>query len=107
MSKVSEKGFEELLKERLGSFWSRALRLFRECKNLAFDITNVLMRVADQGSAKVEEVLEILEKHYEEHLCFQHPEIRGTISQEFGNPTKDLFLSICKNTLGLQPNEAQ
>ena len=103
MSEVSEQQFCEILQSRLGDSWDRALIVFRNCgKNLAFDVTNVLDHAAKQG--KVDEVLDILEKHYEKHLSLQHPKIRGTVEDGLlgVNPTQSMFLRICQQTLGLQ-----
>jgi hypothetical protein len=80
------------------------LAVFHNCgENLAWDVTNVLMHAVDKG--KVDEVLGILEEHYEKHLQFQHPDIRGTVEDRLlrVNPTEAVFLRICRNTLGLQP----
>ncbi len=105
MPQVTESIFRELLQERLGAQYNRALELFRECgPNLAFDIVNVLTHAGDQGPTKVEEVLGLLEKHEREHLHFQHPDIKGQIANMGVNPTERLFLHICKQVLGLQPN---
>ena len=105
MSTVNESAFQELLEERLGSLWERALKVYQNYgRNLTFDVTNVLIHASDQG--KAEEVLEILEKHYDSHLQFQHPEIRGTVTDRLlgTNSTQAMFLRICSNTLGLKPN---
>lgn len=103
MDTVSEKLFNELLQSKLGASWDRALRLFRNCgENLSYDVTNVLIHAADKG--KIEEVLKILEEHYESHLQFQHPEIRGQVRDNLlhVNPTQEVFLRICVQTLGLK-----
>lgn len=103
MSEVSEQQFCEILQPKLGDSWDRALTVFRDYgENLAFDVTNVLDHAANQG--KVDEVLGILEEHYEKHLYFQHPEIRGTVKDNLldVNPTEGMFLRICQQTLGLQ-----
>ena len=101
MQEVSEKMFEDLLQKRLGASWDRALALFRNCgTGLSFDVANVLLHAVQQG--KVEEVLGILEQHYEEHLQYQHPDIRGTVCGGLGeNKTPEVFLRICTETLGL------
>ena len=69
---------------------------------LCYDLVNVLLHARDQD--KMEEVLGILEAHYEKHLQFQHPDIRGQVSNVGGNPTKRMFLSICQDILGLEPS---
>ena len=103
MPAINEGKFEQLLRGRLGGHWERALTVFRNCgPNLAYDVTNVLLHAA--GGSKVAEVLGILEKHFREHLQFQHPEIRGTVSSLGVNPTEVMFLGICRDTLGLKPN---
>jgi len=104
MPKVSEQQFRDILQPKLGASWDRALTAFRNCgENLGYDVTNVLLHAADQG--KVDEVLGTLEEHYQSHLSFQHPEIRGTVSDRLlgVNPTQAMFLRICQQTLGLQP----
>jgi hypothetical protein len=107
MAKISEQQFRDILQSKLGASWDRALSVFHNCgPNLAYDVTNVLLHATDQG--KVDEVLGILEEHYQSHLQFQHPEIRGTVSDRLlgVNPTQAMFLRICQQKLGLQPNPA-
>jgi len=69
---------------------------------LSFDVANVLLHAHHQK--KTEEVLEILEKHWEEHLYFQHPEARGRVSDRLLgiNPTKAMFQGIYQVVLELQ-----
>ncbi|MFC1710064.1 hypothetical protein ACFL0F_00180 [Patescibacteria group bacterium] len=104
----SEETFKEILEPMLGDTYERALKLFRDCgPNLSFDITNVLHIASSQGEEKLDEVLERLEKHYNEHLAYQHPEIRGCVRDNLLggiNPTHAEFLRICSNVLGLEPN---
>ena len=71
---------------------------------MEYDVTNVVLHAVDQG--KVEEVLGILEEHCQSHLRFQHPDIRGTVSDGLlgVNPTQAMFLRICQQILKLQPN---
>ena len=107
MAKINEEQFRNILQSKLGASWDRALTVF--CNygpNLGYDVTNVLLQAADQE--KVDEVLDILEEHYQSHLQYQHPDIRGTVGDRlFGvNPTQMMFLRICQQTLGLQPNPA-
>ena len=107
MSKVNEQQFCEIFQSKLGDSWDRALTVFRNYGEiLAYDVTNVLLHATDQG--KADEVLGILEKHYESHLKFQHPEIRGTVEDSLlgVNPTQNMFLRICQQTLSLQPSPA-
>ncbi len=101
---VSKEQFREALESKLGEFYPRAERVFDNFgPKLSFDVANVLLHAADQN--KVEEVLALLEKHFEEHLYFQHPEIRGTVAGDFGvNKTKVMFLDICERVLELQLN---
>lgn len=102
--KVTKEKFEQGLKSRLGDFYPRAEKVFDNFgQKLSYDVTNVLLHAADQN--KVEEVLALLEKHFEEHLQLQHPEIRGTVAGDLGvNKTEVMFLDICERVLGLQPN---
>ena len=103
VAKVSEQQFSEVLQSRLGASWDRALTVFRNYgENLTYDVTNGLLHAADNG--KVDDVLGILEEHYQSHLQFQHPEIRGTVEERLlgVNPTRTMFLRICQETLGLQ-----
>ena len=107
MAKINEQQFRDILQSKLGASWDRALTVFRNCgPNLGYDITNVLLHGTDQG--KVDEVLGILEEHYRSHLQYQHPEIRGTVGDRLlgVNPTQTMFLRLCQQTLGLQPNPA-
>lgn len=103
---VTEVQFQDLLQSGLADFYPRALVIFRKCGSLlSFDVTNVLCHARDQGPEKVEQVLQMLERHWEEHLHFQHPEIRGTVEDRLlgVNKTQTLFLRICKDVLRLQP----
>jgi len=102
MEPISEEQFSELLQSRLGDSWERALTAFRDCgPNLSCDVVNVLLHAADQG--KVGEVLGILEEHYQSHLSYQHPRIRGTVVNHLMgvNPTEAMFPRICQEILGL------
>ena len=105
MPKVTEGFFQNVLKDKLGDSYDRALTAFRNCgENLGWDVTNVLMHAVDKG--KVSEVLSIIEGHYTSHLQYQHPEIRGTVGDRLlgANPTQAMFVKICQETLGLQPS---
>jgi len=104
MPTINERQFQEALQPKLGDDWDRALVVFRNFgERLSWDIANVLLHAADQE--KVGEVLEILEEHYREHLQYQHPDIRGAISDRLlgVNKTQVMFLILCEKTLGLQP----
>lgn len=99
---ITEEQFKDLALSRLPEdIHERALRLFKDCPKISWDITNVLMHAGDQS--KGEEVLKMLEEHYEKHLQFQHPDIRGTVTGAFGNETEALLINICESTLGLKP----
>ncbi|MDP3685276.1 MAG: hypothetical protein Q8R32_00410 [bacterium] len=101
---MTEQVFQELLETGLGDLYPRALEVFRNCGSLlSFDVTNVLMHAREQGREKTEEVLGMLEEHYEKHLQFQHPDIRGNVEKLGVNPTERLFLGICQHVLNLQP----
>lgn len=107
MNTISEELFCYILQQKLGKAWERALKLFQNYgEHLSFDVTNVLLHAAEQG--KVDEVLQILEKHFQEHLSFQHPDVRGCVYDLlFGvNPTEAMFLRICHDTLGFQRHAA-
>ena len=100
MPTVTESEFERFLGKKMGKNWHRALHVFKDyAPNMCWDVTNVLLYAADQG--KVVEVLEILEKHFRDHLQREHPDARGRI-----NPSRTavMFRSLCETTLGLKPN---
>ncbi|MBI2010886.1 MAG: hypothetical protein HYS89_01480 [Candidatus Colwellbacteria bacterium] len=105
MRRVTQKYFRELLREKLGRQWARAFRVFRNYgKNLGWDVTNVLLQAVDKG--KVGEVLTILEEHYEDHLQYQHPDVRGLVAGDLGvNLTQRMFVDICEKVLELQPDD--
>ena len=108
MAKINEQQFCDILQSKLGVSWDRALTVFRDYgPNLGYDVTSVLLHAADQG--KVDEVLGILEEHYRSHLQHQHPEIRGAVGDRLlgVNPTQAMFLRICQQILGFQPNPAE
>jgi len=103
--RVSEENFRELLQPKLTESWDRALLVFNNYgPNLSFDVANVLLHAAGQGN--VDEILSLLEEHYEKHLQFQHPEIRGIVKDYLlnVNPTEEMFVRICTVNLKLQPN---
>jgi len=102
---MSSEKFMQLFKEKLGDIFSRAEKVYKNYgTNNSFDVMNVLFHAVDKE--KVEEVLDILEKHYEKDLSFQHPDIRGLVQDNLlgVNKTKNMFLSICVDTLGLKSN---
>lgn len=97
---ISEERFEQFLKDLLGREWDRALKLFRNFgPHLSQRVTGSLLYASERG--KVEDVLGILERHYDEHLQYQHPDIRGEVSISGANPTTSVFDRICRDTLGL------
>ena len=101
MTKIDKAQFEANLQERLGGSWERAEKTFENYSpGLSFDVTNVLMHAADQD--KVADVLTTLEEHYDAHLQYQHPEIRGRVANlATGSSTQQMFLGICRDTLRL------
>ena len=104
---VSERQFQKLLQPKLGESYERALTLFRGyAPNRSFDVTNVLHLATKQEQGKVDRVLAILEEHFDNHVGYQDPEIRGSVRDNLlnVNPTDQMFLRICEITLGLQPN---
>lgn len=95
-----KKAFEN---EELGDNLERALNVFKNYGvNLSYDVTNVLLHAVDKE--KVEEVLDILEKHWIDRLQYQHPMIRGLVKTGKVNPTEIMFEKLCRDTLGLKPN---
>lgn len=103
---VTEAQFQDLLQSGIADLYPRALAIFRNYGPLlSFDVTNVLLHASDQGSEKVERILQMLEEHYAKHLQSQHPEIRGTVEDRLlgVNKTQTLFLGICSDVLSLQP----
>jgi hypothetical protein len=103
---VSEDSFREVFGTKLGQHLDRAVAVLNNFgPKLSFDVTNVMLHAVDKG--KEDEVLTILEKHWEEHLQFQHPKIRGTVASVFGvNQTQQTFVRICEQTLALIPTAA-
>ncbi len=73
--------------------------------NLSYDVTNVLLHAVEKE--KVDEVLATMEKHWETHLHFHHPDIRGLVADGLlcVNPTKAMFVRICAHTLALTAEE--
>lgn len=99
---ISAAQFESLLKSRLGDRLARAYAVFCNYgSHLSWDVANVLLHAVDKK--KVDEVLGILERHYTEHLQYQHPDIRGHVTDKLLgiNVTEIMFVDICKKTLGL------
>ena len=100
---VSEEQFREVFGTKLGQHLDRAVTVLNNFgPRLSYDVANVMLHAVDKG--KEDEVLTILEKHWKEHLQFQHPEIRGTVESMPGiNQTQQTFLRICEQTLALTP----
>lgn len=100
---------KKILKEKLGSLYKRAEIIFISYgERLSFDVANILMHAADQGEEKIEEVLGLLEKHFDKHLAYQHRDVRGMVYNSVGiNETKVMFLDICEKVLGLKPMKKQ
>ena len=99
---VTEIQFEDLLKVKLGEHYERALMLFKQYeKRLSWDVTNVLCHAVDKG--KVADVLVEFEKHWEKHLQFHHPELRGAVEDRLlgVNKTRTMFFHVCQNILQL------
>ena len=104
---ITEESFGELLKSSLGDTYGRALKIFHNYgPNLSFDVTNVLVHALSQGQEKVDTVIKRLEKHYDKHLAYQDPRIRGAVKDNLldVNPTQAEFLRICTDVLELKPN---
>ena len=106
MIEISEKDFTKALRLPLRDHWKKAFTLFQNYgSGLSGIVYFVLVRAVDQ--AKENEVLEILEKYWEDDLQFQHPDVRGKIHNGFlqVNPTELMFAHICVDVLGLQPEQ--
>lgn len=105
-TKITKDQFMELFKKKLGDLYERAEKTFGNFGVFSsWNITNVLAHASDQGREKTLEVLAILEKHFNDHLQFQHPEIRGTVCDSFAfNKTDKMFLDVCQDVLKLEPN---
>ena len=97
---VKEEDFSALLKEKLEDSYNRSLKVLKDYgESVSWDIANVLLGAVDKQ--KVGEVLDILEKHFEEiDLGRQHPEARGTYKSK---ATEAMFMRICNEVLGLKP----
>ncbi len=104
---VTEEKFADILQEKLGGSWEQALKIFHNYGILlSFDVANMLWWAVDKG--KVDEVLEILERHWDDHLQYQHPDVRGLLADSLGiNRTQSTLLRICTDVLELEPAAAQ
>jgi hypothetical protein len=100
-----EDQFEGVCRKLIGEeLWPRALEMFRKYgRHCSYNFTNMMLNAAVQGRAK--EVLEVLRRHYREHLSFKHPDERGRFLSEEDDPTCQMFLQICTEMLGLDSNE--
>ena len=101
---ITNAQFEDLLKAGLGEHYERALAVFTNYGSiLSWDVVNVLLHAIDKK--KIEDVFTELEKHWEEHLQYQHPKIRGTVEDKMLgiNKTQMIFIHVCKDILQLQP----
>jgi hypothetical protein len=100
---VSEDIFRDVLGPKLGGEFERAVTVFKNYgHHLGLGVSNVLLHAVEQGN--VDEVLKVLEKHYDDHLKYQHPDIRGTVRNDLGvNETKAMFTSLYIDVLGFEP----
>ena len=105
---ITSDKFDEIVLKKIkdAAESGRAKRIFDSYGlPLGWDVTNVLLHAIDLK--KLPEVLKILERHFTEHLMYQHPEIRGRVLGMEGNRTKAMFRSICADTLKLAMNTAE
>ncbi|MFA5934458.1 MAG: hypothetical protein WC827_01040 [Candidatus Paceibacterota bacterium] len=100
---IGEERFRKILKEMPERYLNRAVNVLNNFGPLlSFDVANVMLHATNRD--REDEVLIILEKHWEEHLKLQHPDIRGTVESAPGvNKTKLMFLQICRDTLVITP----
>ena len=100
--------FEELEKQELADRQPRVQTLLDNCPKLTFDICNLVLHASMQGGDKLDEVLNLLEDHYNKHLSHQHPEVRGTVSDTLlggVNKTHLELIRICEDVLHLEPTQ--
>jgi hypothetical protein len=102
---ITAEDFDTLMRGKLGESFDRANLVFTNFgRKLSYDVTNVLLYAADQGPNKVDEVLLILEEHWDNCLSLQHPDLRGSVHDSLGvNKTEVMFIKLCRETLGLTP----
>ena len=101
---ITKERFEQLFKGKLGEYYDRALLIFEQYgKVLSWDVANVLLHAIDKG--KIGDVLLELERHWEENLRFQHPDIRGKVKDQLLNinKTEMMFKRIFSIILQIQP----
>ena len=101
MLKISERQFATHLKERLGKHYDRGLKLFFVCgENFSFDLASILFWATDQEEEIVEEILDLLEEHFEEHLQ-QQTSLVEVVQMENGLTfTRSLWVEISDKVLG-------
>jgi len=96
---VSKEEFEKLLKEKLGDKFARATKLFDNYgPRLSAHFANACLFASEQTDEKLEEVLRILERHWNESLKYKHPEQKGT---EHNPQVFIMFEKLFRNTLHL------
>jgi len=95
---ISEELFEDLLEDKLEEYYPRAITVLRNYGEYwSYDITNVLLH-ASNHLGDVSYTISEFEKHWEEYLRFQHPELckltrDGSIRVY---KTDTMFIEICK-----------
>ncbi len=95
MIKVNEQTFRLVLERQLGDSFERALMVFQGYgKHLSYQVYYTMMFAVAYG--EVPNVLAVLEEHFDIHLYFQHPEIRGLVTDSLlgVNETLQLFSRI-------------
>ena len=98
MKNFSETALEILLAEQPQPIRERAFTVYenygRHCSLELFGIFSKAVRMR-----RIDEVLSLLEAHYENLLKSQDPEVRGTVRYVGVNPTQTLFRGILERTL--------
>ena len=95
MPQITEKQFIDLLSQKLDHVdLKRAVALFRNYgPATGAEVLNVLLHATERR--KVISVITALEIHWDRHLQFQHPYVRGTIRGPHGeNATENMFLDV-------------
>ncbi len=102
---LDKQTLKKILEGKLGDNFQRAANVMDNYGEMLFgDVANVLLHAVDKE--KVPEVLTILEEHWNEELQYQHPEVRGMKVKMNGNPTQNMFVKLCTETLALTPATA-
>ncbi len=97
---ITEEDFKELFGKILENDYEHALDVFKKYgRNFSWDVANVIMHASCNN--KIEDVLQILEEHYEKHIYFQHPDRRAAF-EDF--PTRLMFNRVCTEILQLTPS---